>query len=228
MTTQRTFLASLVVCSGAVAGCLDRGGEDPDPTGGRTDAGENSGDGETDSTRSSPLAVLLEEGYPADCPEYVDEEIICYDALKNSDDADIESLLVALEPFAGYDNSSFDCTLTNRSDVAFRSNFYDRRLHKRVDDDWYRVAPAGEVVEPLMQVAPGDSHTWSVSAEDTAVTEGERVQQTGANSLVFAGLGGDRYVFGMDGWFGTDNPEDRLALAATVPLDSEPIELARA
>lgn len=227
MTTRRTLLASLVACSGAVAGCIDRGGEDFEPTGGGTDAEENSGDGGTGSTRPSPLAELPEEGYPGDCPEYVDGPIICYDAVKTNDDVDAGSLPILLEPLTGYDDSSFEFRLTNRSDVAFRSNFYDWRLHKRVDGDWYRVAPAGAVVEPLMEVAPGDSHTWSVSVEQTAIEEGERVQQTtGTDSLVFGGLGSGRYAFGVNGWFRTDGPEDRLALAATVPLDAEPIELA--
>jgi len=78
-------------------------------------------------------------------------------------------------------------TLHNYLTESLTGNVYDWELDKRVDGEWYRIAPRGVPV-PLTPLAPGDTHTWSLHAFD-----GEPVFCDDA--IAVGHLGGGRYAF---------------------------------
>lgn len=167
-------------------------------------------------THDAPVAAA-----PGDCPTFGDDvrRVVCADA------APADAPMV-LEPSATDRELPATITfeLTNGTDVGYDTNFYGWRLAKRVDGRWYHVAPTSWN-QPLMRMAPGDSHAWHVSM-DGEDYDGELVPPSGGTSDVsVAALGGGEYAFGTDGWFAGEDHEHQTAFGAPFTLRGDPLAL---
>ncbi|MXR50156.1 hypothetical protein GRX03_00840 [Halovenus sp. WSH3] len=216
--TRRDLLAALAGGGVVLAGCVGDGSS--------TDSGDETDTTSPDSAAGAP-ASLPEDSYPGDCPAYETARVICYDPVAGSDDTPaVENVPAVLEPstrsLSG--GESIEFVLSNQSDVPLSTNFYNWRLDKRVDGEWYHVAPLA-VNQPLMSIPPGERHTWSVTIDNSAVEGGETLPRaSGTDDLTLAGIGGGRYAFRARGWFGDDHETD-IAFAATFAYEADPVEL---
>jgi hypothetical protein len=160
---------------------------------------------------------------PGECPEYDAEYVVCYDAAAN----DLEKFPGYLEPsttaFGPEEPVSF--TLHNNSDGTLNTNFYNWRLHKRVDGEWYSVAPRF-VNQPLMMLEPGDTHTWELTVDNDGIEDGQPVRPVSSvEDLNLTGIGRGRYAFRGRGWFEEQDHETDTAFAATLDFEGEPLSL---
>ncbi|MFT4945790.1 MAG: hypothetical protein ACI8TL_000017 [Natronomonas sp.] len=218
--SRRELLATLAAGGALLAGCVD-GSSDDSATGAEDNPAE---DGDRDEMSDMP-----DEGYPGTCPAYGTARVICYEAVTGSDDDEpvgAENVPAILEPSTrSLAAGEIEFVLSNHSDAALSTNFYDWRLDKRVDGEWYHVAPF-EINEPLMSVPPGESHTWSVAVENSAVEAGEMVPRTsGTEDLTLAGVGGGWYAFRARGWFEDEDYENDFAFAGMFDYEADPLEL---
>jgi hypothetical protein len=120
-----------------------------------------------------------------------------------------------LTPTAGTVDLPIDAvefTLSNATDTRLDTNFYAWKVWKRVDGDWYHVAPRYWNV-PLMQLAPGESHRWTLTVDNTDLG-GRLPRAGGVDEATVAGVGGGEYAFGTDGWFASASHERKTAFAA--------------
>lgn len=78
-------------------------------------------------------------------------------------------------------------TFVNHSRRTVSGNPYFWRLWKRVDDQWFHVAPWGWPL-PLLMLPPGGTQSWTLAAFDD-----HAIRFDGANSV--GHLGGGRYAF---------------------------------
>lgn len=203
---RRKLLAAAGAATGAtfVAGCLSgpSGDDEPEPT--ATPASTPAGSNETA------------------CPAYdrVDR-VVCYDGI------DPESVDAYLEPdprtIAGDEPIEF--TLYNRSDQTLQTNFYNWLVHKRVDGEWYHVAPQGSN-DPMMAVQPGGSHTWTLTVDNEGIEDGAPVPRSGGeDSITVGGFGGGTYAFRSRGRFEGESHEDSIAFATTFEFDGDRLAL---
>ena len=215
----------LAVGGAALAGCLDR---DPngDSTGTDPNADSNSPGDSDDPDDEAPLIASAD--LAGECPAYADDHVVCYDAVV-AHDRDVEDFELVLEPEARTvgrgDTIAFE--LANRSGTRFATNFYNWRLHKHVDGEWFDIAPQ-EYPEPLMSIDPGGTHTWRLAVADDAVTEGEPVDrsgETGTEDLSVAALGGGRYAFRARGWFEDGYEDGTYAFGATFDVDAPALSI---
>lgn len=127
--------------------------------------------------------------------------------------------------------ATFEFTLSNGTDATLSTNFYNWRLWKRVDGEWFHVAPR-LVQEPLMLLDPGESHSWELTAEHELPAGSRTEYVSWKDSGTVAGLGGGEYAFTTDGWFGEYNEGEKqfqfgVLLAFDAPdLTLEPTEFA--
>lgn len=92
-------------------------------------------------------------------------------------------------------------TLTNRHDQHFNANFYNWELQKRVGSEWYGTVGRKFSAGAGSSLAPGNSHTWSVSITNDNL--GQPVEPvTGNESLSLRALGGGTYAFIVVGSYG--------------------------
>src|SRR5699024_9500021 len=110
-------------------------------------------------------------------------------------------------------------TLENDTDTRFNTNFYSARLHKRVDGEWFLVAPQGWP-SPLTPLAASESQTWTVSLSGEVQAPAGSDSESDADALDtsqrnIGGLGGGRYAFGIAGWFEGGSYKRQTAFAAT-------------
>lgn len=211
--TRRDLLAGLGAAGTALAaGCLgETGVEEGDQSDGREPG---------DTTR--PARPVESGEFAAGCPDYVStERVICWDAIESG------SVPGFLEPSARTLSVDSDIafTLRNKRDAPLESNFYDWQVHKRVDDDWFHVAPLSWP-EPLMTVDPGETHTWTLGMEDGVVAAGQLVPRlTETSDILLTGVGGGRYAFRARGRFADDESDTPIAFAATFDIEAEPLPL---
>lgn len=212
--SRRQLLSALAAgASALLAGCTAPVTE---PTGTRTTA-----DGTTTPTDSpGPVPSFPDNTTSTACPPFeAAQRVVCYEAV----DPDAMPLVLVPERRPVRPDRSTEFTLRNRSDQRFQTNHYHWQLHKRVDGEWYYIAPES-YPEPLTPLAAGEDHSWTltvVTADDGASIE--TVQ--GTDSLTVAGLGGGQYAFGTDGWFASGSYEEPIAVAASFELDAAPLEL---
>lgn len=156
-------------------------------------------------------------------PHYGDrvERMIGYDEIE-PDEADIylEPSTRTIEP-----GESIAFSLENGGEETLKLNFYNWRIHTWADDEWRRVAPQG-VNDPLMQLAPGERHTWTVTIDNDGIEEGAAVPPAGGTDEVdVSALGAGHYVFGTSGWWEGESHEEQIAFVARFELDAEPLQL---
>lgn len=226
---RRTVLAALGSVTGTslLAGCLVSDGSDSGNGNGTGNGDGNrtgNGNGNWDKEGELPQSRVSNSGLPEECPAYDNvEQTVCYDAIAE----DTGAVDVYLEPSArAFEPAeSVDFTLHNTSDRAFQSNFYNWNVHKYVGGEWYHVAPR-EWNEPLMELQPGGSHTWTLSVDNADVEDDESVPRvSGTEDVSLAGIGGGHYAFRARGWLADDGYEKARALGATVTVDADPIRL---
>ncbi|WP_206664909.1 hypothetical protein [Halorubrum salsamenti] len=219
--SRRRVLSSICATGGVLlAGCVDGPGESNDTDEGDATTGD---DGETTPSDSAQSVPEFPEDTASDaCPPFESaERVVCYEAV------DPEALPIVLVPETQsvQPDRPAEFTLRNRSERRFETNYYHWQLYKRVDGDWYYIAPESWP-EPLTPLAAGDDHTWTVTVATGRVGDGDSVERVeGTESLTLAGLGGGHYAFGTDGWFAAGSYEDPIALAAGFELDADPLRL---
>lgn len=120
-------------------------------------------------------------------------------------------------------------SLVNNRDEAYNANFYNWRILKHVDGQWYsavarRFSPADE-----SSLAPQESHTWSLSVSNDGL-ERPVAPVTSDEQLPVRALGPGRYAFVVVGSYGrhgqsmTDN-QPFIGYAATFTLAGDDLEL---
>lgn len=209
--TRRALLAALGAAGSALAGCL---GSTPREVEEDTDDGApTDGDG--------PGLVASGE-FAGDCPRYVSTgRVICWDAVESgSAPGFLEPSARTLTP-----DSEITFTLANRSGADLQTNFYNWQLHRRVDEEWFHVAPLSWP-QPQMTVESGGSHTWTVSLDQGVVASGQAVERLRTTQdIVLAGVGGGQYAFRARGRFANDEYGTAMAFAATFDVDADPLDL---
>lgn len=126
-------------------------------------------------------------------------------------------------------------TIVNGTDRALATNFYHWHLYKRVDGDWYNVAPSAHP-SPLHMLEPGDLHHYCVSMDNTSAADRHLrglASPTGSTNrsrwhLSVPALGGGEYAFGLFGTFDGAGDDDRETGAiARFSLGGDPVEVTR-
>lgn len=158
----------------------------------------------------------------AACPPFEGtDQVVCYGAV------DPEDLPVVLVPTSQslHPDQPTEFTLRNQSDRPFYTNFFSWQLSKRVAGTWYYIAPQ-VVPQPLMTLAAGEDHTWTMTVVSGRVGTGEPIQQVGGTeSVTIAGLGGGHYAFGIAGGLDAGAGTERIGLAAGFEVTADPLRL---
>lgn len=194
---RRPFLATaLAAGSGFLAGCLDSGGG-------------------SSPTTSPPAGDI-------GCPTYGDrvETVICTPELP---DPDAEMAMQPASASGELPEASYEFSLENERDTRFNVNFYQWKLQKYVDGEWFYVAPR-EWPEPLMRLEPGESHTWTLTVDNTDLAR-SIPSSVGSESATVAGLGGGTYSFGVPGWFEGEDTSAQTAFATRFELSGDQLTL---
>lgn len=184
---RRSLLAtSIALGSGLVAGCL------------------GSPDGSSDTTTTTSDSTI-------GCPRYEDRisEVVCTPDIP---DPDATMSMQPASAAGSLPTADFTFTLENRRDSTYQSNFYAWRLQKYVDGTWYHVTPYFWP-EPMMQLPPGERHTWELAVDNSDLDRSIPHPQ-GSESMTVVGLGSGTYSFGVAGRFEGD-PEDALTAFLT-------------
>jgi len=211
---RRRLLAALPF---VLAGCAAGPGGGPGTDGG-TDA-------PTDATTTDATTTTDGEPTtrpdPAAYPDYGDDvdRLVGYEAAAE----DPPILLTPSATEASLPSAELSMTLRNRAERAFKTNFYGWVLHKRVDGDWYRVAPR-YWPQPLMTLEPGGEHTWRLRLRSESPPTGAS-SAGGTEDLTLVGLGGGTYAFAVDGWFADTDYEHKTVGAARFDLQGDPLAL---
>ncbi|ARS90779.1 hypothetical protein [Natrarchaeobaculum aegyptiacum] len=205
--SRRSLLAlagsTVVTATTAVAGCLSRvedatRGQFENPTDSLPSAGENAGS----------------------CPDYDVDWLVAYREI------DPDEVPIYLEPSTDSigETERITFSLRNESSSEFSHNQSNWRLHKRVDGEWYFLAPH-DVILPLHSLLPRESHEWHLSVDNDGVEGGTAIErsQTYADRDPISGLGGGEYAFGTDGWF--DDSDERVGFCARFELEADELEL---
>lgn len=211
----------------ALAGCLD-GDSNGDPNG--TDPGDDGSNTDTDDSTGTDgeIPLIASTDLAGECPAYPDDHVVCYDAVL-AHERDVADFELVLEPESETveRGGTIAFELSNRSGRRFATNFYNWRLHKRVDGEWFDIAPQ-EYPEPLMFIDPGGTHVWRLTVAEDAVAEGapvDRGGETGTKDLSVEALGGGRYAFRARGWFEGGYDDGIYAFGATFDVDAPTLSI---
>jgi len=180
-------------------------------------------DGDTTPSESNQSVPDFPKNTTSDaCPPFESaEQVVCYEAV----DPEGVPLVLVPERQSVQPNQSTKFTLRNRSEQRFDTNHYHWQLYKRVDGEWYYIAPESWP-EPQMSLEAGDEHTWSLTVATGRVSDGVSIEHVeGTESLTLAGLGGGHYAFGTDGWFEAASPDESIALATGFELNTDRLQL---
>ncbi len=213
------------VGSAIFAGCLSEstpGGSEPpsDTTNGtKTTTDTKTGNANTATGTETPASPTLEIPSENHCPAFGDSQVVC------SVDADEGTTLqmVASKTSANLPKADLSFTLRNETGVTFTTNYYDWSVWKRVDGEWFHIAPQ-VVPEPAMMLKSGNSHAWNLTVDNTDL-DAAVVGAEGTEDVALAGLGGGTYAFGIGGWFQGQSYENGTAVAARFELSGDPLGL---
>ncbi|WP_231183055.1 hypothetical protein [Haladaptatus sp. DYF46] len=212
------------VGSAIFAGCLSEstpGGSGPssDTTNGTKTTTETKTSIANTATGTETPSPTLEIPSENHCPAFGDSQVVC------SVDADDGTALrmVPSKTSASLPKANLSFTLRNETGVTFTTNYYDWSVWKRVDGEWFHIAPQ-VVPEPAMMLESGGSHTWNLTVDNTDL-DAAGVGAEGTEDVTLAGLGGGTYAFGIRGWFRGQSYENGIAAAARFELSGDPLEL---
>lgn len=194
---RRPFLAAAVTTgTGLLAGCTGSPG------------------GDTGKTTTS--------GDPQGCPTYREdvESVVCTPDMTDSGD---RMTMRPASATGSLPEATVEFTLENTRSGAFRTNFYAWRLHKWVDGEWYYIAPSFWP-EPMMELAPGETHSWQLIADNTDLARSIPRAQ-GTSAITVPGLGGGTYAFGVAGWFEAEDHTEGTAFVTRFDLEGGAIQL---
>jgi|AntRauTorcE11898_2_1112593.scaffolds.fasta_scaffold17260_2 hypothetical protein len=218
--SRRQVLSALSIGGGVLlAGCTVA----PTKSNDTNETAMTEGDGETIPSESDQSVPDFPENTTSDaCPPFESaEQVVCYEAV---DPEEIPIVLVP-ETQSVQPDQSAEFTLRNRSEQRFETNYYHWQLYKRVDGDWYYIAPEFWP-QPLTPLQAGDEHTWTVTVATGRVSDGDSIERVeGTESLTFAALGGGHYAFGTDGWFEAASHEEKIALETGFELNADQLQL---
>jgi len=216
---RRALLASLAALG--LAGCVDGPAGTGSPTDSPTDSPTQS---PTEPPTQTPTETQPDIGVPpaeSDCPAADDAvRLVCVPER----DPDSVPLALSADTRAASLPATLTFTLTNESDAAFSTNFYDWSLWKRVDGEWFHIVPDA-VQQPLMRLAPGDSHTWKLTAEHEQPPNPNRYYTSWENAGTVGGLGGGEYAFTTDGWFRDGDYDATTSFGVLLEFDAPTLEL---
>ncbi|GAB7011670.1 hypothetical protein [Halorubrum trueperi] len=218
--SRRQVLSALYTGGGVLlAGCTAGPKESNDTN----ETATTKGDGETTSPGSNQSVPDFPGNTISDkCPSFDStERVVCYEAV----DSEEMPIVLVPETQSVQLDQSVGFTLRNRSEQRFETNHYHWQLYKRVDGDWYYIAPEAWP-EPLTPLEAGDEHTWTVTVATGRGSDGDSIEHVeGTESLTLAGLGGGHYAFGTDGWFAAASYEESIALATGFELNADQLQL---
>lgn len=209
------------VGSALLAGCLSEstpGGSDPaasNATNGTTTTTEHPNT--STGTPASPTLEIPDENH---CPSFGDSRVVC------SVDADDGTTLQMVPSKTRVDlpKATVSFTLRNETGATFTTNYYGWSVWKRVDGEWFHIAPQ-IVPEPAMMLESGDSHAWNLTVDNTDL-DAATARSQGTDDIALVGLGGGTYAFGIDGWFQKGGYENAIGVAARFELNGDDLELA--
>jgi hypothetical protein len=216
------------VGSAIFAGCLSEstpGGSEPvtsDTTNGtKPTTNTTTNDGNTATGTGTPASPTLEIPSENHCPSFGDgkKRVVCY----QDADSGMTLLMKPSKKSVELPKAMLSFTLQNETGVTFTTNYYDWSLWKRVDGEWFHLM-ARAVPEPAMVLESGDSHSWTVTIDNTNL--GDAVAPSGGTEdLTFTGLGGGTYAFGIDGWFEGVSYKSGVGVATRFELVGDALEL---
>lgn len=218
--SRRQVLSALSIGGGVLlAGCTTS----PTNSNETNEAEMTEDDGDTTPPESNQSVPDFPQNTTSDaCPTFESaEQVVCYEAV----DPEGIPLVLVPESQSVQPDQSTEFTLRNRSEQRFETNYYRWKVYKRVDGEWYYIAPESWP-EPLTPLAAGDDHTWTLTVATGRVSDGESIEPVeGTESLTLAGLGGGHYAFGTDGWFAAASHEETIALATGFELNADQLQL---
>jgi hypothetical protein len=197
---RRALLVALG--SSALAGCVARPpGDDPEPT-------------EPASSTSTGVPGVGIDAAPGDCPAS-HGTVVCTPTAH--DDAPV---VLSPSPASPALPGAITFELTNGTSRPFVSNFYGWTLHKRVDGEWFRIAPV-RWKQPVHRLPAGETHRWETTLR--GLPDHPVPVADGDERVTLEGVGGGRYVFAIDGHF--DGQDGRYSFAAPFDVEGPPLEL---
>ena len=207
--------------SAAVGGCVGNSPGGPDTTYHTTTTdkpSDSEGDAMVTDRPSDPPELGVSD--PGGCPQFDSRvtRVVC-----SPEVGDSPLTFVPAEQSGSLPQARFEFSLTNGTDATFEVNFYNWSVWKRVEAEWYRVAPRF-VNQPLMRLRAGDSHEWKLTVDNTDLNR-PIPSASGTRDVTVIGLGPGTYAFGTDGWFEGQNYENKTGIAARFELAGEPLEL---
>ena len=110
--------------------------------------------------------------------------------------------------------------LANGTSRPFVSNFYGWTLHKRVDGEWFRIAPV-MWKQPIHRLPSGETHRWETTLR--GLPDHPVALADGDEQVTLEGLGGGRYAFSIGGHF--DGRDGQYAFVAPFDVEGPPLEL---
>lgn len=221
---RRAFVGSLA--SLLAAGCTGTGSPESATTRTST-ATTTTADPTTNTTATTSSSATPPElrtmGVPveeADCPFDADEieRVVCY-----PEQTDAPLALTPADDALSLPTAETTFTLANDTDYPFMLNFYDWGLHKRVEGEWYYIAPR-MIPEPLHTLPSGETHEWSFSVDNTREPSSN---PSGEADVSVASLGGGEYAFETSGWFESGDHEHKVGQGALFTLNGDQIELTK-
>ena len=217
---RRALLGTLATL--AAAGCTGSPGQPADSTTTQPATSTTTQSTTTTTSGATTPQELLSLGDAAsavDCPVGEEGRAVCY-----PEHADAALSLTPDPETVDLPAGETTLTLANDTDHDYRVNFYGWTLSKRVDDEWYRIAPMA-TLQPLHTLPADETHEWTLAVDNGKEPTGG----TGAKADIdIAGLGGGEYAFTVGGWFPAGGGEDgsfSVATGARFELDGDPVEL---
>lgn len=175
-------------------------------------------DDSTPSKTASPTPTDVPgvglDAAPGDCPAY-HGTVVCTPAAP--DDAPVVLTPSTTSPSLP---GAVTFELANGTSRPFVSNFYGWTLHKRVDGEWFRIAPV-MWKQPIHRLPAGDTHRWEATLR--GLPDHPVPLADGDERVTLEGLGGGHYAFSIDGHF--DGREGRYTFAAPFDVAGPPVEL---
>ncbi|WP_415380664.1 hypothetical protein [Halosimplex sp. TS25] len=229
---RRTLLASAGgLAAASLAGCIADSTGAGSPT---DDSSDTATDGDGDAT-ATPTATDGGTDRSTDTPTPPhdalfppgrdDVETVVW--FREVSDPDAALVLEHSAASVALPDAEITFTLRNGTDRPFQTNFYDWALYRWEGGRYHRVAPQA-VPQPLMQLAPGESHRWRVALGNDDRATALRWSE-GTEAIAVDPVGGGHYAFAAEGWWKgqeqTPTYEHKTVCAARFELDGPRLDL---